>query len=195
MWLSACTLQFALAPAGVDVTVVELPPLTQPADVCISLPALEAAAHAPAYRRVAADHCHARCVLPGPPLHRRAPARCPRSSMRMAPLARASTARNSCRSGCTRAATGSRVRFEDFSLDGHGRAARPHAAAGCGHRRFRLHRLRLSPAGHSLWRRGCARSPCGAAFDATPPRALEVQLDEQRGIAALLLDGGQPHRR
>ena len=42
LWLSACTLQVALAPAGVQVTVVELPPLTQPADVCISLPALEA---------------------------------------------------------------------------------------------------------------------------------------------------------
>src|SRR5688572_28678744 len=42
VWLSACTLQMALAPAGVQVTVVELPPLTHPADVCISLPALEA---------------------------------------------------------------------------------------------------------------------------------------------------------
>lgn len=40
-WLSACVMQYALAPAGVNVTVVELPPRTTPADLCISLPALE----------------------------------------------------------------------------------------------------------------------------------------------------------
>jgi tryptophan halogenase len=42
LWLSACVMQYALGPAGVNVTVVELPPRTQPADLCISLPALEA---------------------------------------------------------------------------------------------------------------------------------------------------------
>lgn len=42
LWLSACVMQCALGPAGVNVTVVELPPRTQPADLCISLPALEA---------------------------------------------------------------------------------------------------------------------------------------------------------
>ncbi len=42
VWLSACVMQYALGPAGVNVTVVELPPRTQPADLCISLPALEA---------------------------------------------------------------------------------------------------------------------------------------------------------
>ena len=41
LWLSACVMQYALGPAGVTVTVVELPPLAQPADVCITLPALE----------------------------------------------------------------------------------------------------------------------------------------------------------
>src|SRR5262249_3101067 len=41
-WLSACALQYALGPAGVDVTVVELPSRAQAADLCISLPALEA---------------------------------------------------------------------------------------------------------------------------------------------------------
>lgn len=41
-WLSACVLQYALAPAGVNVTVVELAPRTRPADLCVSLPALEA---------------------------------------------------------------------------------------------------------------------------------------------------------
>jgi len=42
VWLSACVMQYALAPAGVNVTVVELPPRTAPSDLCISLPALEA---------------------------------------------------------------------------------------------------------------------------------------------------------
>lgn len=42
VWLSACVMQYALGPAGVGITVVELPPRTQPADLCISLPALEA---------------------------------------------------------------------------------------------------------------------------------------------------------
>ena len=42
VWLSACVMQYALGPAGVNVTVVELPPLAQAADLCISLPALEA---------------------------------------------------------------------------------------------------------------------------------------------------------
>ena len=41
-WLSACVLEFALGPAGVSVTVVELPSQVQAADLCISLPALEA---------------------------------------------------------------------------------------------------------------------------------------------------------
>jgi tryptophan halogenase len=41
LWLSACVMQYALGPAGVTVTAVELPPNAQPADVCISLPALE----------------------------------------------------------------------------------------------------------------------------------------------------------
>jgi tryptophan 7-halogenase len=40
-WLSACVLQFALAPAGIRVTVVELPSRAHPADVWISQPALE----------------------------------------------------------------------------------------------------------------------------------------------------------
>jgi len=42
VWLSACLMQQALGPAGVNVKVVELPPRVQAADVCISLPALEA---------------------------------------------------------------------------------------------------------------------------------------------------------
>ena len=42
LWLSACAMQYALGPAGVDVTVIELPPQAQAADLCISLPALEA---------------------------------------------------------------------------------------------------------------------------------------------------------
>jgi tryptophan halogenase len=41
LWLSACVMQYALGPAGVTVTAVELPPHAQPADVCISLPSLE----------------------------------------------------------------------------------------------------------------------------------------------------------
>jgi len=41
-WLSACVMQYALGPAGVEVTVVELPSDAQPADVCVTLPALEA---------------------------------------------------------------------------------------------------------------------------------------------------------
>jgi len=41
VWLSACVLQYALGPAGVTVTVVELPPDAQPADVCVTLPAIE----------------------------------------------------------------------------------------------------------------------------------------------------------
>ncbi len=42
LWLSACAMQYALGPAGVDLTVIELPPQAQAADLCISLPALEA---------------------------------------------------------------------------------------------------------------------------------------------------------
>ncbi len=42
VWLSACVMQYALAPAGVEVTVVELPSQAQAADVCVTLPALEA---------------------------------------------------------------------------------------------------------------------------------------------------------
>jgi tryptophan 7-halogenase len=41
LWLSACVMQYALAPAGVNITVVELPGEAQPADVAVSLPALE----------------------------------------------------------------------------------------------------------------------------------------------------------
>jgi tryptophan halogenase len=41
LWLSVCVMHQALAPAGVDVTVVELPGEAQPADVMVSLPALE----------------------------------------------------------------------------------------------------------------------------------------------------------
>jgi tryptophan 7-halogenase len=41
VWLSACVMQYALGPAGVAVTVVELPPHAQPADVFVTLPALE----------------------------------------------------------------------------------------------------------------------------------------------------------
>ncbi len=40
-WLSACVLHYALAPAGVRVTVVELPGRARPADVFATLPALE----------------------------------------------------------------------------------------------------------------------------------------------------------
>jgi tryptophan halogenase len=42
LWLCACALHYALGPAGVDVTVVELPSRARAADLCISLPALEA---------------------------------------------------------------------------------------------------------------------------------------------------------
>ncbi len=42
VWLSACVLQHALGPAGVAVSVVELPPRAEPADAWVSLPALEA---------------------------------------------------------------------------------------------------------------------------------------------------------
>jgi tryptophan halogenase len=41
LWLSACVMQYALAPAGVTVSAVELPPRAQPADVYATLPALE----------------------------------------------------------------------------------------------------------------------------------------------------------
>ena len=41
LWLAANVMHFALAPAGVTVTVVELPSRVQPADVYASLPALE----------------------------------------------------------------------------------------------------------------------------------------------------------
>ena len=41
-WLAASVLECALGPAGVRVTVVELPSLAQAADLCVSLPALEA---------------------------------------------------------------------------------------------------------------------------------------------------------
>ena len=40
-WLSACVLHYALAPAGVNVSVVELPSRVRPADVFATLPALE----------------------------------------------------------------------------------------------------------------------------------------------------------
>jgi tryptophan halogenase len=40
-WLSACVLHYALAPAGVQVSVVELPGRARPADVYATLPALE----------------------------------------------------------------------------------------------------------------------------------------------------------
>lgn len=42
LWLTACVMECALAPAGVQVTAVELPSRVQAADLCISLPALEA---------------------------------------------------------------------------------------------------------------------------------------------------------
>jgi tryptophan 7-halogenase len=41
LWLSASVMQYALSPAGVEITVVELPPQAQPADLYVSLPALE----------------------------------------------------------------------------------------------------------------------------------------------------------
>ena len=59
---------------------------------------------------------HARCVHAGPPLRRCRRSRAARSSMRMAPSARASTARNSCRSGCVARHRGLTVPFEEFSL-------------------------------------------------------------------------------
>jgi tryptophan halogenase len=41
VWLAACVMQSALGPAGLRVTVVELPDATRPADVYATLPALE----------------------------------------------------------------------------------------------------------------------------------------------------------
>jgi tryptophan halogenase len=49
-WLAACALQTALGPAGVRVTVVELPGTSGPADVYATLPALE-----PLHRRLRID--------------------------------------------------------------------------------------------------------------------------------------------
>ena len=71
LWLSACVMQYALGPAGVDVTVIELPPQAQAADLCISLPALEAL-----HTRMRIDESrliagHARRVHAGPPLRGR----------------------------------------------------------------------------------------------------------------------------
>ena len=103
LWLSACVMQYALGPAGVTVTVVELPPLAQPADVCVTLPALE-----PLHTRLRIDEAASSrpraarfrwAATTSMPVGRRH-----RSFMRMARMAHASTRRNFCRTGCSRVA-------------------------------------------------------------------------------------------
>jgi tryptophan halogenase len=189
VWLSACALQFALAPAGVQVTVVELPPLTQPADLCVSLPALEA--------------LHTRLRI---------------NEARLVTTARAAftlgrrfvdSAGQAPAFFHAHGSNGSRIdrkeflpqwlharrhgfegRFEDFSLTAtaarHGRMLLPDSAIdGFGFTDYGYH-LPAIPYGAVLRQIALQR---GVRQHAT--RALDVQLDERGSITALMLDGGR----
>ena len=113
-----------------------------------------------------------------------------RSFTRMARSARASTARNSCRSGCTRATRGCDQSFEEFSLTAmaarQDRMLLPDAAIdGFGFTDYGYH---LPAIPYGAWLRQLALRR-GVRCHAT--RELGIRVDSQRGIAGLLLDDGR----
>ena len=189
LWLSACVMQYALAPAGVNVTVVELPPRTQPADLCVSLPALEAL-----HGRLRIDEVRLLAATRGaftlgrrfidasghvPPFfhaHGSNGTRIDRKEF----LPQWLMARRE----------GTVPPFEAFSLTAaaarQGRMLLPDAAVeSFGFTDYGYH-LPAIPYGAWLRQLAARRGVRGIAA-----RELEVRLDETRGIAGLRLDGGR----
>ena len=189
LWLSACALQFALAPAGVQVTLVELPPLTQPADVCISLPALEAF-----QTRLRINEARlVTATRAAFTLGRRFV-----DSAGQVPAFFHAHGSNGSRIDCKEFLPqwlharrhGLEARFEEFSLTAtaarQGRMLLPDAAIdGFGFTDYGYH-LPAIPYGAVLRQIALQR---GVRQHAT--RALDVQLDERGSITALMLDGGR----
>ena len=105
VWLAACVLQQALAPAGVKITVVELPSRLHAADAYATLPALE-----PLHTRLKIDESKLIGVTRGAfTLGKRfvdtSGLRTARSSTPTVRTVRASSARNFCRAGSERASS------------------------------------------------------------------------------------------
>lgn len=190
VWLSACVMQYALAPAGVDVTVVELPAQAQPADVWITLPAIE-----PLHTRLRIDESRLIAATRGAfSLGRRfvdttgnAPAFFhPHGSVgsridKKEFLPQWLTARRQ----------GYEIGFEAFSLAAtaarQGRMLVPDAAIDrFGFTDYAYH---LPAIPYAAWLRQIALRRGVRCHAAT---TLEVRVDEQQGISALVVDGGQP---
>jgi tryptophan halogenase len=187
VWLSACVMQYALGPAGVAVTVVELPAQSQPADVCISLPALE-----PLHTRLRIDE-----------------ARLINDTRAAFTLGRhfVDTSGSAPAFFQAHGSNGSRIdekeflphwvlarrqglgmAFDEFSLTATaaraGRMLLPDAAIDrFGFTDYGYH---LPAIPYAAWLRQLALR---RGVRSHPARTLEVTLDEQRGITGLLLDG------
>jgi tryptophan halogenase len=153
LWLAACVMQQALGPAGVTITAIELPSARAAGRRVRDAARARAPAHALAHRRVAP--------------HGRDPRRSSTLGRNFTDSSRALRQpffhphgsvgtridRKEFLRGWTLARRmGLSQPFEDFSLTAVAAQAQPHAAARRGHRRIRIHRLRLSPAGHPVWR-------------------------------------------
>jgi tryptophan halogenase len=185
-WLAACAMNYALGPAGVNVTVVELPSLAQAADLCISLPALENL-----HARLRIDEARIIGATRGAfTLGRRFV-----DAAGHAPpffLAHGSTGTRIDRKEFLpqwlfAQRHGVRVPFEECSLTAmaarRGRMLLPDAETeGFGFTDYGYH---LPAIPYGAWLRELAQRR-GVRRHAT--RALEVRLDAQRGIAELLLD-------
>jgi tryptophan 7-halogenase len=190
VWLSACVMHYALAPAGVDVTVVELPPQAQPADVCVTLPAIE-----PLHTRLRIDESRLIAATRGafslgrrfvdttghaPPFfhpHGSVGSRIDRKEF----LPQWLLARRQ----------GHEAGFEAFSLAAaaarQGRMLVPDAAIDrFGFTDYAYH---LPAIPYAAWLRQIALRR-GVRCHATT--ALEIRVDEPQGISALIVDGGQP---
>jgi tryptophan 7-halogenase len=190
VWLSACVMQYALGPAGVRITVVELPPRTTPADLCISLPALEAL-----HGRLRIDESRLVAATRGAfTLGRRF-----LDASGHAPAFFHAHGSNGTRidkkeflpQWLKARREGPVVPFEAFSLTAaaarQGRMLLPDVAVeSFGFTDYGYH-LPAIPYGAWLRQLATRRGVRGLAA-----RHLEVRVDEARGISELLLDGGRP---
>ena len=109
VWLAACVMQSALKPAGLRVTVVELPDTLGAADIYATLPALE-----PLHARLRIEEARLISATRGAfTLGKRfhdTTGQAAAFSTRMAPRARVSTIPSSCRTGSRRDTTDCRWR-------------------------------------------------------------------------------------
>lgn len=189
VWLSACVMQYALAPAGVEVVVCELPSHAQPADVCVTLPALE-----PLHTRLRIDEARLIGATRGAfTLGRRfvdAAGVAPSFFQAHGSIGSRIDKKEFLPHWLLARRHGLEVAFDEFSLTAaaarQGRMLLPDAAIdGFGFTDYGYH---LPAIPYGAWLRQLA-SRRGVRSHAT--RALEVRLDARGGISELLLDGAR----